>query len=147
MTALQAALTELQQQLQAERDHCSQLKQQLLQSSPAQPEGCRQDAAAQACVAVVHCGVQTGSSATEVDRNAAIVPTLTAGDCTAAEWSGLKCCTRLAFVAAAADLVQSKLELSGMYSVLFVAPHAVVLAEHFGQRQSLLHDTHRQIWD
>lgn len=96
-SCVQAALREVQQQLQAEREHRSRLEEQL-QGTLTMPRGRTQDAAAQASPSVSHCSIQTGmdeetpgGAATNVDNveaaaetdnvNAAVEADCVAGEC------------------------------------------------------------------
>ena len=68
---MQAALKEVQQQLQAEREHRARLEQQL-QGTSEMPRGCTQDAAAQASPCVAHCAMQTGMDDCETPGTVAV---------------------------------------------------------------------------
>ena len=96
-SCVQAALREVQQQLQAEREHRSRLEQQL-QGPLTMPRERTQDAAAQASPSVSHCSIQTGIdeetpgvAAANVDNVEAAVETANVNaaveaDCVAGEW-------------------------------------------------------------
>lgn len=73
---LQAALRELQQQLETEQEHSSRLQQQL---QGAQLHRHTQDTAAQACVAVTHCSVQTETSGSDTENDVAVEGESSAG--------------------------------------------------------------------